>query len=101
MPFENEACLISIKGNELIKFFKEDGFYYSSNVDVLNNKIDGNSIDNNKLYKIATLDFIYICEKYPFINGINHIDTNILFRDVLYNSAKQNVQKNGMFKLGD
>ena len=59
--------------------------------------INNEELDDNKYYKVATIDFLYEKSNYPFKYGNNGYDTNILFRDALVEAVKESVKENGKF----
>ena len=100
MPFENQVVIVEILGSVIINrlFSSADSYYFiSTNVDVNNKTINGEKIDSSKYYKVATIDYLYEKTSQPFMNGINVSRPGDLFRDVIAESVKRNVQKNGKF----
>ena len=96
MPFENVICTVYLKGSEVLRLLNYS-VYISSNVNINNSTINGEAIDNNKLYKVATVDYIFVQDYYPFLNGENGMFTEILFRDALVQDVIENVKSNGKF----
>jgi len=96
MPFENAICTVNLKGSDVIRLLGY-GVFISDNVDAVNETINGVSIDSNKIYKVATIDFIYVKSSYPFVNGTDGKFTDMLFRDALVNDVIENVKQNGTF----
>lgn len=81
IPFENLVAVSSIKGSELIKLMDYSGLLFSNNVK--NGKINGKEIDPDKYYRVATNDYLFTKNNYPFKYGLDPIITDILFRDVV------------------
>ncbi len=90
MPFDNIIKIVTLTGQEVKKLYKS--WVYSSNVTFDNS---GNMYINNKLindyqkYTVASIDYIFDNEKYPFLRGENILNTGILFRDVLIETIEQ------------
>lgn len=101
MPFENKIRLVSIKGYELERLANYDGLYISDSLTRENGKVlvNGEPIEANEYYRIATIDFLYEKTSYPFKKGLNSVDTGLLFRDVLANAVKEKVKESGKFYL--
>ncbi len=97
MPFENVICTVKLTGTD-VKRLLNYGVYLSDNVDKENQTINGQEIINNHYYEVATIDFIFVKDSYPFIYGIDGIMTDVLFRDALVNDVLENVKRNGAFK---
>ena len=57
-------------------------------------------IDRNKYYKVVTIDFLFEQTNRPFLNGVNRVDTDDVFRDVLAQAVRDNVSENGKFIWG-
>ena len=102
MPFENMVRMVELKGSviidELIKF--TNSYYLSKNVDRDKLTINGETIDRDKYYKVVTIDYLFEQESKPFLKGKNRVDTTDIFRDVLAQNVRDNVEKNGKFIWG-
>ena len=59
--------------------------------------INGEPIDANEYYRVATIDYLYEKTNYPFKTGLNPVDTDILFRDALAEAVKKKVSEKGKF----
>lgn len=100
MPFENKVVIVELTGSVIInRLFSgaNDYYFISTNVDVANKTINGVKIESHALYKVATIDFLYEKAGQPFASGSNYVNTNILFRDVIAEGFKKNIQENGSF----
>lgn len=101
-PFENSLVVVSLKGIELKKVFGK--FTADENQPYANAKVlyqggriaaltvNGEPIDNEKIYRIATLNFIAEGGD-NILTGIRFDDifyTNQVFRDVVINYIKEN-----------
>lgn len=104
--FDNTVAFIKLKGDELNKIFdayaRMGGSGISSNVKlVINNKkvksvtIDGKKIDKNKVYNIATLDYLADGNNGmdAFLNADEVEDTGITLRDVMIEYVKEQTQQ--------
>ena len=102
MPFENQVVTVELTGEVILNRIlpSADSYYFvSTNVNAENRTINGETIDRAKVYKVATIDFLYEKSGQPFANGSNAVRTNILFRDVIAEGFKKNIQKNGTFSF--
>ena len=97
MPFENTVVVSSILGKDLIRLFGYSGLYFSSNVDTKKLTVDGNKVDEDQYYRVASIDFLFAKNSYPFRNGKDIVLTGILFRDEIKDAIKENAEKNGKF----
>ena len=68
-----------------------------SNKKVKSVTVGGKAIDNNKIYTVATIDYLVDMERYCFGNAINRIDAPEIIRDYFVDYlrylAKQNSGK--------
>ena len=99
MPFENKIKVVSIKGYELEKLANYSGLFISDSLSKQNGTvyINGEPIDANEYYRVATIDYLYEKTNYPFKTGLNPVDTDILFRDALAEAVKKKVSEKGKF----
>ena len=97
MPFENKVVLVSIKGIDLLKIIEYSGLFFSDNVDTKKKTINGEAIDSNRYYRVATIDYLFEKTSYPFKTGRDIVISSTLFRDAIFNAMKENVKKNGKF----
>lgn len=95
LPFENVICTVSLKGKDVKELLERSGLYFSSNVDINRFEIDGKYIDDNQYYNVATIDYLFVQDYYPFSYGINKVKTDRLFRDVIVEEAKRIVSEKG------
>lgn len=102
MPFDNTIKTTYLKGNYIKSLILTSGIIYSNNITVDSLSgfyINGELIDDNKLYKVAAVDYIFDQSSYPFENGENSYATGILFRDILIQSLEE-IKQNGQKWLG-
>jgi 2',3'-cyclic-nucleotide 2'-phosphodiesterase (5'-nucleotidase family) len=100
--FDNAITFIELKGSDLKKMFdayaRIGGAGISSNVKLIiedkkvkNVTIDNKPIDNNKIYKIVTLD--YLAEgndnMSAFLNAISISNTGVTLRDIMIDWVKE------------
>ena len=99
MPFENKVVIVELTGSAIMNMFSgaDDYYFISTNVDTTNKTINGVKIETTKYYKVATIDYLYEKTSQPFMKGNNYQNTNDLFRDVIAEYVKKNIQKNGKF----
>ena len=91
-PFDNVLSIVTLKGSDLKTMFKyvasSGGLPVSSSVKlVISNKkvksvtVNGKSIDNNKTYTVATIDYLVELERYGFENATSRSDSPEVIRD--------------------
>lgn len=95
MPFENELVILWLKGSEVIKlmeiFAKEAGQGVSGiRMDIINEKpenilIGGQPVDPEKIYSIATNDFLAggNDRMVPLATPVKRVDTGLKIRNIL------------------
>lgn len=95
MPFDNVLKTVDLKGLDVRILVNKSDFVMSSNVyqDRATGLIyiNGEVLDNDKMYSVATIDYIFDKPENPFLGGENISNTGILFRDILI----QTVEKDG------
>ena len=81
IPFDNTVFVITIKGSNLRRAINSSLY---TNID---------DIDNNKIYKVAIISYVY--ENYDYFSeyAISSNDSYILFRDILMNYIKAKYPK--------
>jgi 2',3'-cyclic-nucleotide 2'-phosphodiesterase (5'-nucleotidase family) len=106
-PFNNRIVLLELQGKAVKEFFdsiaKTDGEGLSKNIEVIlkdkavnSLKIKGKTIDDNKIYRLATLD--YLAEGNDRMEALSKAvkvtDSNILLRDALIEFIKKQTAEN-------
>lgn len=101
MPFENCLKTVTLTGAEVKRLLAYD-LVYSNNVNKTEKKINGEVIEDNKTYRVATIDYVYDNPSYPFLkfNGTDVDSTKILFRDILIDSLREQC-KDGSLWMGE
>ena len=109
--FDNTITFLELKGSDLIKIFNAyariGGAGISSNVKlVIDNRkiksatVDGNPIDNDKIYQIVTLD--YLAEgndnMNAFLNAVHINDTGITLRNVMIDWVREQTRQGNEIK---
>lgn len=99
MPFENMVKVVSIKGKDL-KIIA-DFLVFSSSLKKTNDGLYINNIlvEDENYYRVATIDFLYEKDNYPFKRGLNPVDTNVLFRDALANAVRDYMKSHDKFYI--
>lgn len=101
MPFDNSAVSFQLTGTKLINSIKYAGLIYSDNIttDAAGNPmLDGKAIDSEKLYNVATIDFVFDNASYGFnANAINVVYTNCYQRDILISDLRQYGKNNELW----
>ena len=91
-PFDNVLSIVTLKGSDLKTMFNyvasSGGLPINSGVKlVISNKkvksitVNGKSIDNNKTYTVATIDYLVELERYGFENATSRSDSPEIIRD--------------------
>ena len=95
MQCDNVLKTVDLKGSDVRILVNKSDFVMSSNVyqDRATGLIyiNGEVLDNDKMYSVATIDYIFDKPENPFLGGENISNTGILFRDILI----QTVEKDG------
>jgi 2',3'-cyclic-nucleotide 2'-phosphodiesterase (5'-nucleotidase family) len=73
-PFDNIIKTVELTGRQINALIATNGFYYSG---------DTTYFDPDTLYLVATNDYVFDKPDYPFIGGVNPINTEILLRDLV------------------
>lgn len=105
-PFDNVLSIVTMKGSDLKAMFdyiaSNGGLPVNSGVKlVINNKkvksvtVGGKTIDNNKTYTVATIDYLVELGRYGFENAISRTDSPEIIRDCFVEYFRQLAQKNG------
>lgn len=102
LSFDNLIVIASMKGGELQKVFKRFTAKYNQPYshakvtylgdDPIEILVNGEKIDAEKTYRVATLDFLVFNNGDGIFDGVtfeNIEETNVLFRDILLNYVKK------------
>ena len=93
MPFDNVLKTVDLKGSDL-KILINDGTLVKS-VNVYKNNatgeilINGLPLEDDRVYSVASIDYIFDNTHYPFYKGENQVNTGILFRDILIDRVEK------------
>ena len=72
-PFDNVVKTTWLTGAQINAFKSGAGSYYDTEIDVF---------DDNTYYKVATNDYVFDKEYYPFVDGEFSMNTGLLLRDI-------------------
>ena len=72
-PFDNFIKTVWLTGAQINLFKAASGNLYSTNID---------TFDNDTYYKVATNDYLFDKEYYPFVDGLFPENTGLLLRDI-------------------
>ncbi len=72
-PFDNVVKTTWLKGAQINAFKASAGSFYDTEITIF---------DNDTYYKVATNDYVFDKEYYPFVDGLNSVNTGILLRDI-------------------
>lgn len=102
MPFDNTIKTVYLKGSYIKALINNNNLVFSDNItgDSINGYyINGKLINDDTLYSVAAVDYIFDSPSYPFYLGENSVATGILFRDVLIEDLEK-INSNGQNWLG-
>lgn len=93
MPFDNVLKTVDLKGDDLKALIINGTLVTSANI-YKNNAtgqifINGELLDLERVYSVASIDYIFDNTSYPFFKGENKVNTGILFRDVLIDRVEK------------
>lgn len=105
-PFDNVLSIVTMKGSDLKTMFNyvasSGGLPVNSDVKlVISNKkvksvtVKGKSIDNNKTYTVATIDYLVELERYGFENAVSRTDSPDIIRDCFVDYFRHLSEENG------
>ena len=91
MPFDNVLKTVELKGSDVKTLVNT--FVFSNNV-VRDNAtgdvyINGDKVEDDKYYLVASIDYIFDNHQYPFFKGENPVNTGVLFRDILIDRVEK------------
>lgn len=94
MPFDNTIKLVKLSG-AVIRGLMESDLAYSSNLQKSGSycTIDNKILEDNKLYTVASIDFVFDQEKYPFLKGTDIVVTGELFRNTIIYGIEELTKK--------
>jgi len=78
LPFNNEVITTYMTGRQLKSLYNENSSYLYFNSD-----FNASSLDNNKEYKVAVIDYVYTGAYYDEFDDTIPYYTNVLARDLL------------------
>lgn len=82
MPFDNAIKVCTMKGSDVKLMMQVNDFAYT-----------GLTIDNNKEYRVAAVDYIFDKDNYLFKKGTNQEVTGLLFRDIMIEAIEELTKK--------
>lgn len=105
-PFDNVLSILTMKGSDLKTMFNyvasNNGLPVNSGVKlVISNKkvksvtVNGKAIDNNKTYKVATIDYLVELGRYGFENALSRSDSPEIIRDYFVEYFRYLAKENG------
>ena len=104
-PFDNVLSIVTMKGRDLKTMFdyvaSNGGLPVNSGVKlVIRDKtvksvtVNGKPIDNNKIYTIASIDYLVELERYGFENAINRSDSPEIIREYFVDYFRHLAEQN-------
>lgn len=102
MPFDNTIKTVYLKGKYIKSLINSSGIVTSDNITgstATGYYINNEPLDDEKLYKVAAVDYIFDQSSYPFGLGENSVATGILFRDILIKTL-EDINNEGQKWLG-
>ena len=87
MPFDNYLKTVKLKGSVIKGLLNKSDYIYSANVSKNSATgevyINGELLDDNKLYSVSAIDYIFDKPENPFLSGEDIVNDGTLFRDIL------------------
>ncbi len=80
-PFDNYIMYVKIKGRDILRFLGNGSIFYG-----FYNGLSVETIDENKEYGVAVIDYVYYWDNFP--QNDNVINTGIIMRDLLIEDLK-------------
>lgn len=82
-PFNNQVIETTLTGSKLLSLYNKnsDYLYFS--------EFDFNQINNNQIYKIAVIDYVFYGPYYDEFKNIDYVNTGVLMRDLLIEYFKK------------
>jgi len=93
-PFDNVIKTVELLGSQVLTL---EGMFGASEV----YRDMSVTIDPDMYYKVATNDYIFDQSRYPFLSGVNMLDTSIMIRDVLVDELYAQKEVNDYFMIDD
>ena len=75
-PFDNIIKTVYLSGSEITRYINNNSDYNAYSTDIT-------CFESNKLYKVATNDYVFDYPLNPFTSGTNQENTGILLRDMV------------------
>lgn len=92
MPFENMVNIVSLTGEQILQLASASGLFSNSD-------FDSSKIVSSQYYKVATIDFVFEQNDYPFKEGKDVQKTGHLLRDYMVQAVKDSVAEKGKWFL--
>ena len=94
MPFDNLVKRCQVKGSDLKNILLINDAVFSSNVEIdgSNFYINGEKIEDDKIYTFACVDYLFDRESNIYNKGENIEILQVLVRDIMINKLKENKQ---------
>lgn len=89
MPFDNKVIITYLTGAQI------NAQLYN----LVSHVRDGLQLENNTVYKVATIDYVYEKTSYRLQEGTGTIFSEVLFRDELVEAVKRNIRTHGSWKI--
>lgn len=100
LPFDNNIVLVRIPGSALKSLDSMNhSLVFSTNYLTSPLRIDGNEIRDEEYYTVATVDYVFEKDYYPFINGEDIDYTGVILRDILIEKVGESVAASGKWYL--
>lgn len=92
-PFDNRVKYVYLTGNEIKDFENSQvALRYRSGLTL-------SGLNDSTYYKVATNDYIFDKVDYPFIYGVDPVDTGILIRDLLETVLRNQAETYPTFRI--
>lgn len=82
-PFDNQIIIVSINGRSLANYYRRQGNYL-----YFNTSFNPNNLNNDTVYKLAVIDYVYWGSGYYYLKDFPMTETNYYIRDILIMAFK-------------
>ena len=72
-PFDNFIKTVWLNGAQINAFKASAGSFYDTEIEIF---------DDDTYYLVATNDYVFDKPYYPFVDGVNPVNTGLLLRDI-------------------
>ena len=90
-PFDNNIKMVTLRGSVLINLAQSTSLIFDDQFNI-------NQIVSDQMYRVATVDYVFDQDRYPFLNGQDPELTEVLLRTLLVQDLRAS---NNAFRVSD